>query len=68
MDFSVWGTIKDRVFAKRNNNLEELKANIVEEFDIMNADSELLHRMVAAKVKRYLKCVDMEGQHFEHLL
>lgn len=68
MDFSVWSILKDRVFVRTNNNLEELKANIIEEFDFINEDLELLNRMVNANVKRYMKCIEMDGQYFEHLL
>ncbi len=68
MDFSVWGIMKDRVFANPLHNVNELEEAITTEFDIINQDQELLNRMVAANIKRYLKCVEMQGQHFEHLL
>lgn len=39
MDFSVWGLVKDRVFAQQLTDLDDLKAAIVTEFDVINTQT-----------------------------
>lgn len=65
MDFSVWGLLKDRVFAHPIANVDDLKFFITQELDFINEDRGLLQRMVAATEKRYLACIEAQGGHFE---
>ncbi len=68
MDFCIWGLVKDRVFAHDLQTIDDLKKAISVEFDFITRDKALLRRMVDANQSRYLKCIDQEGKHFEHLL
>jgi len=68
MDFSIWGIMKNRVFANPIANVEDLKHWITIEFDTINEDLAMLARIVNSIEERYLKCIEMNGEHFEHLL
>ncbi len=68
MDFSIWGIMKNRVYAHPIANVEDLKHWIEIEFDIINEDVAMLSRIIKSIEKRYLKCIEMSGDYFEHLL
>lgn len=68
MDFSIWGLMKTRVFAHPIANVEHLNLWITIEFDIINEDLVMLARIVNSIEKRYLKCIEMNGEYFQHLL
>jgi transposase len=65
-DFFLWGVIKDRVYATKHGNLEELKEAITVE--IRSLPVELCQRACRSVSKRLQLCKDLEGKHFEHLL
>lgn len=68
MDFSIWGLMKNRVYTHPIANVEDLKHWITVEFDIINEDLAMLARIVNSIEKRYLKCIEMNGDYFQHLL
>lgn len=68
MDFSFWGLLKDRVFAHHIIDVNHLKTIIEVEVDAINNDHSLLERMCRSVKKRCLKCVEVDGEQFEHLL
>ncbi len=64
MNFSVWGLLKDRVFAHRIADVD-LKFYITQELDFINEDRGLLEHMVAATEKYCLACINAQGGHIE---
>jgi hypothetical protein len=67
-DFSFWGLLKDKVFAHHIIDTDHLKAIIEQEVDLINKDTALLVRMCKSVRKRCLKCIEVNGEQFEHLL
>ena len=65
-DFFLWGFIKDRVYATKHENLEELKEAITTE--IRSLPIALCQRACRSVSKRLQLSKDLEGRHFEHLL
>ena len=63
-NFYLWGYLKYKMYAMNPHILQELKANIRREIGCISED-ELMH-VYAHFVKRYQKCVDEGGQHFQH--
>ena len=65
LDFFVWGYIKELVYATEVNSMDELRCRI-------NAAAENLRQQFTMLsdnwIRRAQLCVDMQGQHFEHLL
>jgi hypothetical protein len=58
--------IKDRVYAKRSENLEALKDAIIAEMQRLPV--ELCRRTCQSVSERLQLCRDLEGEHIEHLL
>ena len=65
-DFYFWGTIKENVYANNPHNLDQLKENITN--TIRRITREELRAVSANVVKRAQKCIDVNGEHFQHLL
>ena len=65
-DFYLQGHLKNKVFATNYHILEELKASIKHEIASIS-EIELI-RVNAHFRKRFQKCVDEGGQHFQHLM
>lgn len=68
LDFSIWGIIKDKVYSRNPSSLTELRQCIVEEFDILNGNLDLLIKIVNSVFDRLWFCIVAEGFQFEHLL
>ena len=66
-DYSVWGIMKDNVYSHPINSKSDLRQRITEEFERLNSD-ERLCQAIMYSVRRCEKCIEAEGQHFEHLL
>ena len=65
-DFYLWGTLKQKVYANNPHNLDQLKENITN--FIRRIIREELQAVSANVVKRAQKCIDVNGEHFQHLL
>ena len=65
-DFYLWGTLKQKVYANNPHNLDQLKENITNA--IRRITREELQAVSANVVKRAQKCIDVNGEHFQHLL
>ena len=65
-DFYLWGTIKEKVYENNPHNLDQLKENITN--TIRRITREELRAVSANVVKRAQKCIDVNGEHFQHLL
>lgn len=67
MDFFIWGYLKDVVYQRQSNNVEELKNRIREACQTITAP------MITAACsrgifKRYEACVEAGGAQFEHFI
>lgn len=67
-DFSLWGIIKDHVYAGKPRDVEHLKLLIEQEFTSFNGDIELCKSICRSVANRCQMCVSTEGAQFEHLL
>ena len=65
-DFYLWGTLKQKVYANNPDNLDQLKGNITNA--IRRITREELQAVSANVVKRAQKYIDVNGEHFQHLL
>lgn len=59
MDFSVWGTIKDRVRQTRPENIHQLKATIIQEFQKL--DLAYCAKTCGHVIKRMERCKEIGG-------
>ena len=64
-DFYLWGTLKQKVYANNPHNLDQLKENITNA--IRKITREELQAVSANIVKYAQKCIDVNGEHFQHL-
>lgn len=67
-DFFVWPDVKNSIFSTPINNLEELKQRIRQKFDEINNNPNLLENVMNSMKRRVLKCHQVGGGHFKHLL
>ena len=65
LDFYLWGTLKDIVYRQKPRTLYELRDSIVH--SCANIQLNTLQSVVRAAVRRHRLCVDVNGDHFEHL-
>lgn len=65
-DFFLWGYLKDIVYRSNPHTLQELKTNITNA--INEIDRVKLKKVARNMVKRVEKCIEVDGQHFQHLL
>ncbi len=66
-DFSLWGIVKDRVYAQNPRDINHMKALTTEEFASLNDDIELCQTICNSVFDRCQMCENNEGEHFEHL-
>ncbi|CAF3181292.1 unnamed protein product [Rotaria sp. Silwood2] len=66
-DFSLWGILKDRVYAQNPCNTNHLKSLIEQEFISINDDIELCQKICRSVADRCQMCINTEGKQFEHL-
>lgn len=62
-DFFFWGYLKNSVYRSRRNNLNELKAAIMQES--LNIGSDVLQRVSSCFKDRLMRCVAYEGDTVE---
>lgn len=65
MDFSVWGIIKNKVFAERPLDVLQLRAAVAREFEALTNNNNLCKQIVTSVKKRCEKCIEVGGKHFE---
>lgn len=67
LDFFIWGYLKDSVYTRRPQNLEDLKAKIREACNTLTQQM-LLMSCTRTLLSRLEACVQNEGRQFEALL
>jgi len=65
-DFYLWGNLKGKMYANNPKTLEDLKEN--SRTEIRRIDTAELHRVYDNMLQRAQKCIDVQGNHFQHLL
>ena len=65
-DFYLWETLKQKVYANNPHNLDQLKENITNA--IRRITREELQTVSANAVNCAQKCIDVNREHFQHLL
>jgi len=69
LDFYFWGFLKGEVYKEESNNINDLKNRIVDICNKIPSSSSVLKKATTSEVtKRLSFCLDMDGNHFEHLL
>jgi hypothetical protein len=66
LDFYLWGTLKDVVCRRKPATLAVLREEIETACAAIHVDT--LVSVAQAAVRRNQKCLDADGNHFEHLL
>lgn len=59
LDFSLWGTLKDKMFPNLYESLEELRNRIEEAFEEITP--QMLENTQRRAIQRFQKCIDVEG-------
>lgn len=65
-DFFLWGYLKEKVYANKPNNIEELKANI--EAEIRAISPQMLQTVMENVLKRAEECEAANGAHLENII
>ncbi|EZA47402.1 hypothetical protein X777_16327, partial [Ooceraea biroi] len=68
LDFCVWGYAKSLVYTTDVTTPKELQHRIVDAFQQMKNDPGLFERIRGSLRRRVHRCIQVHGQHFEHLL
>lgn len=70
LDFFLWGFIKNEVYARDVNTIEELRSKIIDAFNklkTMAASTDVLRKVRNNIRRRYHMCIRANGGQFEHL-
>lgn len=67
MDFFFWGTVKDKVFARKPRTVESMIQFILEACQEIDADKDLCSRVCISVRSRLEECVNADGKQFEYL-
>lgn len=66
LDFFLWSYVKEKVFSRRPNNINDLKIAVREALALIDQDT--LAAVAANFEKRVELCIRQRGGHFEHLV
>ncbi|KYM95854.1 hypothetical protein ALC62_13505, partial [Cyphomyrmex costatus] len=65
LDYFLWGYLKDRVYATKPANLEELRGRIIHEVQLISRDLRL--KVLGEFYLRLGQCQEVAGAQFEHM-
>ena len=68
MDFFFWGVVKNFVFSKGPETIDQMKNYISEAFRIIDANKELCRRVCQSVARRMECCANQDGGLFEHVI
>lgn len=69
LDTFLWGFLKNRVYSRRCDTIQEIMEGITENINSLNNDNNVfIQNAVNNLKKRYRLCVENNGDHIEHLL
>ena len=66
LDYGIWSVLKQKVYRKKTNNVDELKERIQECWK--EIDQDLIDKTIDRFCMRVQKMLEVEGRRFEHLL
>ena len=66
--FCLWGWMKSEVYSKKVDTRDELLVNILDVIACIKKRQEALRRTTRHVLTRVAKCIDVDGEIFEHLL
>ena len=64
-DFFMWGYLKNKVFATPPQNINVLRQRIIDEFNVLRQQPEMIRNAVRDMHKRTILCVERNGGHVE---
>lgn len=67
-DFFLWPYLKNNIFRTPILNLNDMQQRIEQKCMEINNNPVMLQNIIRNFERRILKCIDLEGQHFQHLL
>lgn len=67
LDYFLWGHLKNTVYKTKPANIQELKDRITAEIRRIE-QSGMLQNVLQSFKDRMACCIEVNGQHFEHLL
>ena len=68
LDFYLWGWMKSEVYRKKVDTRDELLVNILDVIACIKEGQEALRRTTRHVLTRVIKCIDVDGGIFKHLL
>lgn len=68
LDFSIWSQMKALVYKENINSRPELRRKIEEAANVIKNNRQGLFNIKRSLRKRIIKCIEVNGGHFEHLL
>lgn len=66
LDYFLWGSMKEKVYRTAPTTPEDMQQRIINACSEITED--VLKNVHDSFSRRILKCIEVEGQHFEHLL
>lgn len=67
LDFFYWGAVKEKVYSKNIETIDELRHRIIEAVEFVN-NGRFARHIARSFLKRCRACIAAEGRQFEHLL
>ena len=64
-DFFLWGYIKSKVFVNPPQTIHDLRQKIINEFNALQQQQDMIRNAVRGMQKRALLCVERNGGHVE---
>ena len=65
-DFFLWGFVKDKVYSRNPQTLQQLRIFVEEAITLVSVD--LCQKVCRSVPHRLRLCIGCDGQHFEHKL
>ena len=67
MDFFFWGVVKNNVYERKPQTVDEMKEFITDAFMDIYSDRKLFRTVCQSVSDRLDACCNVHGGHFEHL-
>ena len=64
-DFFLWGYLKNKMFTTPPENIDVLRQRIIEEFNALRQQPEMIRHVMRRMHRRTIRCVQRNGGHVE---
>ena len=64
-DFFLWGYLKNRVFANPPRTIDDLRQKIINEFNALQQQQDMIRNAVRGMQQRALLCIERNGGHIQ---